>query len=128
MLDKRFHADNRVISRVVRLAKLPVQTGCKPVAHNRRSRTADSARIQRYPYRTLSARLNDPAFGLGLPSGAPARTNNHRSLPSQHPAPHHVAVTGCPATAEVIDITAFTLHAATGGGDRKSDLRHRLQR
>ncbi len=100
------------MSPVVRLAKLPeVQTGCKqwPIHAGRELLTA---RIQRIHTGRFRRRLNDPAFGLA----SIRRTRPHKQSPvitESASSNHHVAVLAAPATAEVIDITAFTLHAAT---------------
>ena len=95
---------------VVRLAKLPeVQTGCKqwPIHAGRELLTA---RIQRIHAGRFRRRLNDPGVRVGFHQAhqAAQTITGHYRVSIQH---HHVAVLAAPATAEVIDITAFTLHA-----------------
>ncbi len=112
VLDERLHADDSVVPPVVGLAQLPemqtgskqrpIYAGCKLLA----------ARIQRVHARCFWRRLDDPGIRVGFHQtykASQAVTGHHR-VGIQH---HHIAVLIAPATAEVIDVAAFTLHTAT---------------
>ena len=112
MLDEWLHADNGVVAPVVRFTQLPeVQTGSKqrPVDAGRKLL---AARIQRVHTGRFWRGLNNTRVRIGFhQTDQSAQTvAAHYGVRIQY---HHVAVLVTPATTEVIDVPALTLHTAT---------------
>ncbi|CCK18174.1 hypothetical protein BN136_4184 [Cronobacter universalis NCTC 9529] len=112
VLDKRLHADNRVMAPVVRFAQLPeVQTGGKQRSIDA-CRELLAARIERVHAGGFRRRLDDPGVRVRFHQTHQAGQTvaRHHGVGVQH---HHVAVLVAPAAAEIVDVAAFTLHATT---------------
>ena len=112
VLNERLHADNGVVTPVVRLTQLPevqtsgkerpVDAGCKLLA----------ARIKRVHTGRFWRRLDNPRVRVGFHQThqTAQAVAAHYGVSIEH---DHVAVLIPPATAEVIDVPAFTFHATT---------------
>ncbi len=111
VLNKRLHADNGVVAPVVRFAQLPeVQTGGKQRPVNAGGELL-TTRIERIHARRLRRRLDNAGvrvrFHHAHQTGQTLAA--HYAVRIQH---HHIAVLAAPATAEVVNVAAFTFHAA----------------
>ena len=112
VFNERLHADNGVVTPVVRLTQLPeVQTGRKQRPVNTGGELL-AARIKGVHSGRFWRGLNDTGVRVGLHQThqTAQAVSAHDGVSIQH---HHVAVLVTPATAEVIDVAAFTLHATT---------------
>ncbi len=112
VFNERFHTNNRVMTPVVRLTQLPeVKSGGKQRAINAGSKLL-AARVQGVHTRRFRRRLDNPGirvrFHQAYQTGQ--TVSAHHGISVQH---HHIAVLVAPATAEVINVTAFTLHTTT---------------
>ncbi|MNE49239.1 hypothetical protein D3C80_1437430 [compost metagenome] len=110
MFNERLNADNRVVTPIVGFTQLPeVQTGGKQrTVHARRKLLA--ARIKRVHTRGFWRRLDDTRIRVRFHQTHQTRQTltRHHGVSIQH---HHIAILVAPATAEVIDVTAFALNA-----------------
>ena len=112
VLNERLHADNGVVTPVVRFTQLP------EVQARRKQRPVNTggelltARIERVHTGRFWRRLNDTRVRVGFHQThhTAQAVTAHDGVSIQH---HHVAVLVTPAAAEVIDVTAFTLHTTT---------------